>query len=454
MKNWFNNFIFKSRREGLEIGNRGVGIKRDESGRIIGTIDVERYFGVFDSKVSSENLITLFNEIAEIQFPIRAIAERALNADIYLKDFNTDSIIWTNKPINKFITQPNELESFDKFFLMLVMYYLLIGDGYVYSHVPKSLKTLPRWEACNNYYVLPSDKIKIETPEKLNLYSGAKAEDIIKSYRLKDGRNDIVFAPEDVLHISDVNMEFGSDLLNGRSRLFSLKYPISNLIAVYEARNVIFVKRGALGMLVSKKKDDSGSVPLSKKESEQVRKDYDEALGLTGGRSTIAVSNVEVDFVPIGISIKDLEPFRETLVDAIQIAGAFGVPADLVPKDGNSTFANKRMAEVSLYENTVIPITNRIIRAFNYWMGFREEKGDMYMYADFSKIPCLQPDKKLTAELGKLNSDKAIREFDGGVIMYNEMRVACGYEKVENGDYYVWESNSIRSITETELQNE
>ena len=199
-------------------------------------------------------------------------------------------------------------------------------------------------------------------------------------------------------------------------------------------------------MLVSKKKDDFGSVGMTQKEKKEVLDSYYESYGIDKGRSPIAVSNVDLDFVRIGISISELEPFRETLNDAIQIAGAYGVPADLVPRENQSTFSNKRQAEVSLYENMVIPVTNRIIDAFNYWLGFKEEKGGMYLSADFSKVPCLQEDKKATAELNQINSNRAIKEFNEGIITYNEMRISCGYEKIDDGDYYAEESILAKAI--------
>ena len=48
----------------------------------------------------------------------------------------------------------------------------------------------------------------------------------------------------------------------GRSRLDSQKYTVSNIIAVYEARNAIYVKRGALGLIVNQKKDADGTVAM------------------------------------------------------------------------------------------------------------------------------------------------------------------------------------------------
>ena len=47
---------------------------------------------------------------------------------------------------------------------------------------------------------------------------------------------------------------------------------MSNLIAVYEARNVIYVKRGGLGFIVSKKTDATGSIALTDDEKEQLLK--------------------------------------------------------------------------------------------------------------------------------------------------------------------------------------
>jgi HK97 family phage portal protein len=409
---------------------------RDDSGKVIGTVDAGRYFGIFASSVSTANLVTLFNEIAEIQFPIRASAERALNARFVLKDYDTDSVMWDNKEINKFLTQTNELETFDLFFFKLLAFYLLFGNTYIYSHVPDSLRSLPRWQACDNYYVLPSGRLRVNTPANPRLYSGAPVSDIVASYLLYDGTREIVFPQENVLHIQDVNMSFDNTLFTGRSRMESLKYPVSNLIAVYEARNVIYVKRGALGFIVSRKKDENGSVPLTKKERDDMLADYHQTYGADTGRNPIAISEADVDFINVGVSIKDMEPFRETLTDAIQIAGAFGVPPDLVPREDNSKYENKKEAEISLYENTVIPLTARIIKSLNAWMGFIEGKGGMYLQADFSGIPCLQQDKLRAAELKQKESDTAIRQFNAGVITYNEMRVACGYEKVEGGDYF------------------
>jgi HK97 family phage portal protein len=434
VKNPFKG-ILKSRSE-REFDNRVKTILRDDGGNVIGVVNADRYFGIFSSAVCDSNLVTLFNEISEIQFPIRAIAERAINAKFYLKDFSTDSVIWNNEEINKFLTGTNEMESFDQFFAKLITYYLLLGDTYIYSHIPATLRSSERWKICDNYYILPSDKIEIKIPAKPNLYAGAKISDIISGYMLYDGTREIIFPPENVLHLRDINMYFNADMMYGRSRMEALKYPISNLIAVYESRNVIYTKRGALGFIVSKKKDESGSVPLTKKERDNMLDSYHGTYGVDSKRNPIAFSDVDVDYVNVGISIKDMEPFRETLADAIQIAGAFGVPADLVPREDNSTFENKKQAEISLYENVVIPLTNRIIKELNTWFGFREEKGGAYLQADFSDIPCLQQDRLKEAELKRITSDTAIKEFNAGVVTFNEMRVACGYEKVEGGDYF------------------
>ncbi len=96
---------------------------------------------------------------------------------------------------------------------------------------------------------------------------------------------------------------------------------MSNLIAVYEARNVIYVKRGGLGFIVSKKTDATGSIALTDDEKEQLLKQNFEKYGVRKGQVPYGISDADIDFVRTNLSIAELQPFEETLADAINIAG-------------------------------------------------------------------------------------------------------------------------------------
>lgn len=438
-------------------------IVRDNRGNIVSTIgtdtDISRYLGVFDSVVRNRNYINLFSEIAEIRFPVCEIINRALNAEFHLKKYDSDEPEWYNKAINKFLTQPNETDTFPEFLAKTIGYYLVTGNAYIYAASPSLVSSsLERWKRTDSYYVLPSDKTTIAYHDRQKLFQGAGLNETVRDYTVSTGVSNMKFSPENVLNLRDLKLRFDGRTLEGESRLESLKYPVSNIIAAYEARNAILVKRGALGMIVSRKTDEAGSVPLRESEKKNLRDSW-KKYGVTGDRDTIAISDVPVDFISFGVSIRDLEPFRETLEDAKVIAGAFGIPDALIPGNNQATYNNVSTAEKAIYQNTVIPLTNRIIEALNSWLGLNRkwEKGGMYLEADFSKIPCLQEDKKLAAEVQRIRTETAIKQYKEGFITKNQALVEMGREEIPGGDSYVTEDknrNQIQNQNDTQNRTE
>jgi len=442
----------------LSIAKKWMGsatITRDNTGKVTGATngykstmyDVDRYLAAFNSIYAAKNFITLFHSISELQFPVVEIAKRVLKAEFRLKSYDTDSIIWDNKQINKFLTQPNELQGFKDFITQLIIYLLIVGDAHIYSAVPSTLASWERWKACDNYYVLPSDCIEPQYPFDVKLFANTPKDQIIKSYKLISGMGNRDFEPNNVLHFKETNLLFDHWYLRGRSKLTALEYPLSNLCAVYEARNVIYVKRGALGAIVSNKTDNAGTVALSKKEKESLQKNFNENYGLEKEKGQFVLSDVPVSFVKFGMSITELEPFDETLADAVAIAGAFGMPAILIPRKDMSTYANMDTAEKSFYTNTVIPLTEKILEQINRFLGLNQGPGGMYIDADFSKVEVLQDNKKDEATTDNLKTTTALLKYNQGLITFNMMLVQCGEEKLTTGgDYYIWADPNISKI--------
>ena len=67
---------------------------------------------------------------------------------------------------------------------------------------------------------------------------------------------------------------------------------IDNLIPVYQARNVIYMKRGALGIFVSEKKDETGTVAMTEDEKRNLREEFNENYGLDNSRFPYGLSDV------------------------------------------------------------------------------------------------------------------------------------------------------------------
>jgi hypothetical protein len=146
-------------------------------------MDISKYLGIFDSRVRNQNYIALFSEVAEIQFPVRAITERALKAEFTLKYYNSDKTEWHNDAIKKFLSQPNETDTFYEFFSKIIAYYLVTGNAYVYSNSPSLISSkIERWRRTDDYYVLPADKTNIVYQDRQKLFHGSPLSETVRNY--------------------------------------------------------------------------------------------------------------------------------------------------------------------------------------------------------------------------------------------------------------------------------
>lgn len=351
-----------------------------------------------------------------------------------MKKTKDDSIVWANKRMNGILSRPNCLMRWKELIYQHHIYKLCTGNSFIRAAMPDVFSTAEKWRYCDNYWVLPSDKTIVEPVYgNMPLFGIAQTEDIIRSYRLEYGWNgSLEIPPYQIWHDRDGSAEFysGAMFLKSKSRLASQNKPMSNLIAVYEARNVIYVKRGGLGFIVSKKTDATGSIALTDDEKEQLLKQNFEKYGVRKGQVPYGISDADIDFVRTNLSIAELQPFEETLADAINIAGAYGIPAVLVPRKDQSTFSNQATAEKSVYCSTVIPMAKQFCKDFTAFLGL--EGGGYYLDCDFSDVDCLQEGLKESEDV-KTNINKRCREqFSCGLITLNDWRAQIGESMIEN----------------------
>jgi len=420
-------------------------IKRDDRGEITGTVSLEQE--IVNPLVVSSNFITLFYSIPEVFFPIDFIASRVAGGNFQLKRSKDDSVVFENEEINKFFNKPNPITSFYEFIYSHIAYYLTTGNSYIKAALPSLFNgTNELWRKCDNYWVLPPENVDIATDQLIPLFGVAEKSDIIKTYTLKTGYHQIEIPSNLILHVKNPNLKYDSDYLKGRSKLESQIRPISNLIAVYEARNVIYIKRGGLGFLVSLKKDETGSVALTPSEKKAVRDEFYNLYGLSRDKSPVGLSDVNLGFVRTNMSITDLQPFDETLLDAVSIAGAFGIPGGLVPRKDHSTFSNRSVDEKGVYSSVVIPEANKLARGLTDFLGL--ENSGLYIDVDFSHIDVLQEGLKEKHEIKKTISERCRLDFLSGIITLNDWRAQIGESMVGDSIY----NKLILMMSDSELK--
>lgn len=394
--------------------------------------DLLRLYGdfIYGSR-SDANLITLYHTIPEIYSPLDAIASRVINAQIQLRRKTDNEVVTNFKPWNDLYAAPNPMQTFRELLYESVTYKYCIGKNYAYKNVPETLKN--KFANIAAVWNLPGDRVLPMYDYSMKMFNAVKIEDIIQYYQLYDGINTSQFATDLILHSKTVNLDWADRRLKGKSPLLAADIAICNLIAVYEARNVIYTKRGALGAIISKIEDESGPVAMTSGDKKKIRASFNEEFGLTGRRDLFPISDIPIEFVQFGMSIQELEPFKEATADMAAIYSVLNVPFDLAPKPEGSTFANQAGAARMLYSNVVIPEANTWMEAFTKFLGL--DVLGYYLFADFSKIHELQENKKELSDSDNTNSKTNLTLFTSGIITLNQWATRQGVPQGTNAMY-------------------
>lgn len=375
--------------------------------------------------VADANFLQLFMAVPEVFFPIDFIASRISKAHFEIKRMKDDSIVWCNRRMNKVMSNPNCLMSWPELIYAVVAIKLATGNGYVRAAMSESAKDKPKYRWCDNFWPVLTTNIRAVPPSySLPLYGVCDMSELVHHYEIAVSSRGMLNVPAwQMWHDRDLMADLhtmGYPYLKSKSRLESVMKAVSNLVAVYEARNVIYVKRGGIGFLVSLKRDETGSTAMKPKEKKEIQDYLNNTYGIGEGQTPIGVTDVPLSFVRTNLSIQELQPFEETLQDAVTIAGAYGIPDVLVPRKDHSTFSNQAAAEKSAYSGVVIPMASKLCSDLTTFLGL--DKDGLYLDCNFSDVDCLQVGLKEAEEVKKLVNDRCRLQFSDGLITLNDWR--------------------------------
>lgn len=440
-------------------------IVRNSGGHITGTSsnytikELNNYVDLlFRENHKTANLLSMYNHIPEVRFPIDYIASRVINGIFTVKRWDDDSVVWSENSKNlkdktvgekmeKFLTNPNPLQSFREFTKQYIISKLLFGESFVYAAGLPISKNI--FETVSNYWILPAQSIQIDHPKKMKLFWAKPENEIILNYYLNHSNTKIPFDKRLILHTKDYHsLDLSEKYLRGESRLNTYKYPAANLVAVYEARNVIYTKRGAIGAVVSNKRDADGIIAFTEKEKEAAREEFNRSYGVESGKDPIALVDVPVDFVKFGMSIAELQPFEETLASASTIAGAYNVDSMLIPRKDHSTFNNLREAEAKVYTSMVIPEALDYCEKLSTFLGLNDS--GYYIDVNFDHVEVLAEARNKKETSKRVITERCKVEFYNGIITLNEWRAALGKEAVEHNPIY---DKTILEMSDTEIES-
>ena len=152
----------------------------------------------------------------------------------------------------------------------------------------------------------------------------------------------------------------------------------------------------------------------------------------------------DFDYVQMGLNPKDMDFLELMNMSAREIALCFGVPAQLVGLS-DTTYANVAEARLSLYEETIIPLLNRVESDLNEWLAPIYE-GNITISYDIDAIPAMAEKRRKVYE----NVSQGVEK---GIITRNEARERLGLEPIDGADSLLVPSN-LFPLGEAELAQE
>lgn len=190
------------------------------------------------------------------------------------------------------------------------------------------------------------------------------------------------------------------------------------------AWNQALLNQGARpsGALVFSPKN--GPASLTEDQMQRLREEIDQLYqgNKNAGRPMILEGGL--DWREMSLSPKDMDWLAGRDVAARDIALAFGVPAQLIGISGAQTYANMQEARLAFYEETVMPLVERVMSAFDHWLVPMFDSSLELDYDD---------DEVSALTARRYEQWEKLQSVD--FLTVNEKRAAIGYGPIDNGDF-------------------
>ncbi len=322
---------------------------------------------------------------------------------IFEKRGNSKLFKLADHPIYSLLRRPNRKQAGADFFSELVATKLLYGNAYIYGVGEREP---------NNLFLLHPRNMDViqENGSITNYIYKAHAKEIKFPVNQKNGICKI-------LHIKNYNPLGGSKgiaAIQASAKAIELHNNTSNW-------NNNLLKNGArpTGALVMKDANNYLTDEQFERLQEQLShkfSGYDNSgkpLLLEGG----------LDWREIGVSPKDMDFIESKNSAAREIALAFGLPPQLLGISGDNTYSNMQEARIGLWEETIIPLLDKIADNLSNWLSIWLEKE---IIIDFDRESISALSEKRYSLIEKISN--------ASFMTINEKRAILGLSPIKEGD--------------------
>lgn len=353
---------------------------------------------------------------------IRELATAAAAVEIELEKNNTTEEEETSRieghPLLSLLQYPSPMHSWDEFIEGLIINYLATGNAYIWRN---------RFQGAG-----PPTELHLFSPATMTAVPGPNTFPLAYKRQLASGAYEIypvdqVTGDCEILHIKMFNP---LDQWTGMSPLqaAALGVDIHNAGMKFNKALLDNSARPSGAIKLAGAMPDEMALSRLREEVKIFRQGPENAGGvplLYGGS----------EWIELGLSPKDMD-FKESMsMSAVSIAAAYGVPFPLIVPDA-ATFANMRDAREAMWENTVLPMLDKIIGGLSRWLlpVFKLQNARLCYNAD-----------NVSALEGKRQRkfDRIVNAKNAGLVTINEARHELDMGPIEGGDVLLVPSSQV-----------
>ena len=316
-------------------------------------------------------------------------------------------------PLLDLMRNPNREMSGRDLISNIVSHQLLNGNAYV---VKVSAEDGP-CAVPSELYLLRPDRVEIKPIDDSLLRYIYK----VNGRTLNDYRVDLSSYCSDLLHIKNYHpLDDLYGMANAEAAFNSIEQHTQAIIW-----NQSLLRNGARpsGAIVTRGNKDGAGEYLTEEQYNRLKTQLEDLYSGSSNAGKTFILEGGLDWKEMSSSPKDMDFVKIKDGAARDIALAFGVPPQLLGIPGDNTYSNLVEARLALWEDTVLPMLDRVLERLNNWL-----------------VPLYGGDLTLSYNIDDISALSAKREkvwnaLNGVSFMtINEKRSMFGLPHIEGGD--------------------
>lgn len=382
--------------------------------------------------------VNYYERISVIATIVDMIAEAFGQLTPILQDKETGEVI-IGSDLMKLLSNPNTIEGYTSFAESLASFYMITGNCYIEAignsrYAPIEIYSIPSQFVS----IMPAGDGQAGT--MIVGYDSGGNSTTFNRIEQTGKRNRFVdnMGLKELWQIRRFSPRYGAGNLFGQSKFTSAYYEIE-LFEQSRIHNYSILKNGSRpsGILMNKDTMDDDSYNRIR---EQLNGDYS---GAENAGKVFLVEGLNGDtfkFEQLSLNNKDME-FMALNKDCIErICNRGGLPLPLVMPDA-STYNNVANAVLFLYDNTILPLANKLFEEMSQMLLPR------FKYDTERYQISFDPEEVTALKLRTMEQLKLKKEI--GVLTFNEIRGELGLEPIDDiGDSIVPAGNPTNSLND------